>query len=304
MTDNRLNTIAYKNTQLAEMFQPLQNEVLVRFVHFSDTHLSADPQYTHDEADYTPMEGARALVNEINRLPFSPDFVLHTGDVTFDPVESAYHAAREILSQIRFPTYYLVGNHDDRLALQKVLLGVVAPRTPYYYEFEVNGVQIICLDSNGPAPYAGGVVSEDQMAWLGDRCRTPDVRPLVVAVHHNVLPIGAPFWDTFMRMTNGETFHQTLLPAQKRLRGVFFGHVHQPTEMVRDGILYSSVPSTWYQLHCYPGQADIHADRLAEPGFSVVTITRTQTFIRRHRFHVPAMERSRLRRVNEANIPS
>jgi hypothetical protein len=70
------------------------------------------------------------------------------------------------------------------------------------------------------------------------------------------------------------------------LRGVFFGHVHQATETYRDGILYSSVLSSWYQLHCWPGQSGILEDREADPGFDVVTITRAQTFIRRHRFRV------------------
>jgi 3',5'-cyclic AMP phosphodiesterase CpdA len=283
----QFSTIPFRREDLQALLKQRQSEILVRFVHFSDTHLNADPDYTHAEADYTPLQGARELVRQINALPFKPDFVLHGGDVAYDPDESAYHTAREILSEIQFPIHYLVGNHDDRAALQKIAVGRSDILPKYYYEFDVNGVQFVMLDSNAPAPFAGGALGGAQLDWLRGICETVDPRPLVVGVHHNALPIGAPFWDEFMRMTDGEDFHQILLAAQKRLRGVFFGHVHQATDTYRDGILYSSVPSTWYQLHCYPGQSGILPDIDAEPGFNVVTLTRSQTFIRRHRFHVP-----------------
>jgi Icc protein len=292
MSDEQFSTIPQRNVNLTELLQQRQSEVLLRFVHISDTHISADPAYTHAEADYPAMAGAKELVRQVNALPFKPDFVLHTGDIAYDPDPSAYEAAHAILRDLQYPTYYLIGNHDDRAMLQKAMLRRTEIASPFDYQFEINGVQIVCVDSNGPAKFAGGSLSTAQLEWLDSICTAYDTRPLVVAVHHNVLPIGSPFWDEFMRMTNGEDFHRVLLPAQKRIRGVFFGHVHQATETYRDGILYSSVLSSWYQLHCYPGQSEIREDRGADPGFNVVTITRTQTFIRRHRFRVNAQMES------------
>lgn len=285
--DEIFTTNSIRSSQLAELVKQHDSEVLLQFVHISDTHISADPNYSHAEADYTAMAGARELVRQINALPFEPDFVLHTGDIAYDPDPTAYDAARAILQEIRYPMHYLVGNHDDGAMLQEKMVGRTDILKPYDYQFDANGVQVVCIDSNGPGQFAGGSLLSHQLEWLESICTSRDARPLVVAVHHNALPIGAPFWDDFMRMSNGEDFHRTLLPAQKRLRGVFFGHVHQSTETYRDGILYSSVPSSWYQLHCWPGQSGIHEDRGAEPGFNVITITRQQTFIRRHRFHVP-----------------
>jgi hypothetical protein len=89
-----------------------------------------------------------------------------------------------------------------------------------------------------------------------------------------------------MALQNGERLHAILLKAHARLRGVFFGHIHQNVDIYRDGILYSSVLSSWYQLHSYPGQEKTNVDVAAEPGFNIVTVTSTQTFIRRHRFSV------------------
>lgn len=263
-------------------------EPLLRFVHISDTHLSPDPEYASDWAPYHPNRGAEALVEQINALPFTPDFVLHTGDVAAHPNPAAYQLARDLLGRIRFPVHYVAGNHDDAVMLQRELLGVERPADPFDYVFEVNGVQVVCLDSNGPAQEPAGSIRSAQLAWLADLCASADPRPLVVAVHHNVLPTGVPWLDSYMGLTNGAALHQALLPARHRLRGVFSGHIHQNTQTLRDGILYASVLSSWYQIHAWPGQTDTVREPDAEPGFSVVTITAGQTFIRQHRYAPPA----------------
>lgn len=286
MTDQRFSTVPGKAFDFTAMLRQRQTEALLRFVHISDTHICHDPAYNLPEAAYPPAEGARALVRELNALPFTPDFVLHTGDVAYDPVPEAYAVAKQIFSELKYPIHYLIGNHDDRELVQRVVVGLAQPRATFDYEFEINGVQIICLDSNGPAQYAGGSLTIAQLDWLDRLLKVPDTRPLVVAVHHNALPIGSPFWDDFMRMSNGEDFHKLLLQARSRLRGVFFGHVHMATDTYRDGIYYHSVPSSWYQLQCYPEQPDIRGDVGAEPGFSVVTVSRSGLFVRRHRYSV------------------
>ena len=68
------------------------SEVMLRFIHISDTHIHPDPNYTKDYADITSYAGAKALVEQVNNVPFEPDFVLHTGDVAYDPDPEAYHA--------------------------------------------------------------------------------------------------------------------------------------------------------------------------------------------------------------------
>ncbi|MBL8130958.1 MAG: metallophosphoesterase [Anaerolineae bacterium] len=263
----------------------MTSPILLRFVHITDTHLSHDPAYSVPEAPHTPLAGARALVATLKRLPFTPDFVLHTGDVVYDPDERAYAAARDLLGQIPYPVHYLPGNHDSLTGFQRHLLGI-EPRETCDTAFEVNGVQVVCVDSTRPAQEPRGRVSDAQLAWLAEQCRPDDPRPLVVAVHHNALKVGIPWWDDYMSMENGDAFHAALLPARHRLRGVFFGHVHQDTETYRDGILYASALSSWYQIHTYPGQVETINDDAAGPGFSVVTLTATTTFIRRHRFVV------------------
>ncbi|MDX1991949.1 MAG: metallophosphoesterase [bacterium] len=264
-----------------------QRETGCTFIHISDTHINPDTTYNNTYADVTPWQGVQALIHELNHLPFTPDFVLHTGDVAFDPRPEAYLTCLEALNQIPYPVYYVAGNHDDSPALQRIMLGREDPLPALHYAFEVNGVQIICVDSNGPADPPAGMMTRDELEWLSGLCSADDDRPLVIAVHHHVLPVGIPWLDSYMGIRNGDQFHEAILPAKHRLRGVFFGHVHQNLDVVRDGILYSSTLSSWVQFQSYPGMSATTPDHGAEPGYSIVTISEDQTFIRRCRFPLP-----------------
>ncbi len=61
------------------------SEILLTFVHISDTHISQHPSYNTDFGEVTTLVGVKALVEQLNNLPFEPDFVLHTGDVAYNP---------------------------------------------------------------------------------------------------------------------------------------------------------------------------------------------------------------------------
>jgi 3',5'-cyclic-AMP phosphodiesterase len=268
------------------------SDILVRFAHVSDTHLHTDPNYTQPYASYTPLVGMQGLMKALAALPFRPDFVLHTGDITYDPDPAVYEYARDELARLGLPIYYVRGNHDSSADIQRILMGrdEVEVMPMLHYTFDVNGVQFVVLDSNDPTRVSvpAGFVSGDQLEWLEELCTADDPRPLVVAIHHNVIPSGAPWLDGYMRTANGEEVHRLLAKARDRLRGVFHGHIHQAIDQFRDGVLYSAAASPWCQFVGYPipENTNITEDRVSLPGFSIVAITEDSTFIRRHSFRV------------------
>ncbi|MBZ0300797.1 MAG: metallophosphoesterase [Anaerolineae bacterium] len=259
---------------------------LLTFVHISDTHLHSDPTYTGEFTTIVPRPGVEAMIQQINDLPFEIDFILHTGDVMTDPQETAeYEMAREVLGKLRWPVYYLAGNHDRADAIQQVLMGRSRDtiRARLDYEFERSGVQVICLDSSVPDPDIHfGHLQPEQLDWLDALCAAPDPRPLVVGVHHHALPLETPWIDRII-LDNGEAMHRILLKAQHRLRGVFYGHIHESVVTVRDGISYYSVLSGWFQTRTWHGQEIPQNEPLTLPGFNVVTLTEKDTFVRYYR---------------------
>ncbi|MEO1288945.1 MAG: metallophosphoesterase [Chloroflexota bacterium] len=268
------------------------NDTPLRFLHISDTHINPDLSYIVSYATYTPMLGAQALVREIQSLPYRPDFILHTGDVAYDPAPDIYATVCEVFAEIDVPIYYLAGNHDDGQAMQRDLVRRIESEiAPYYfYDVMVKGVQIVCLDSNGPhdPEKPSGSVTQEQLDWLDAICRSDDTHPLVIAIHHNVLPSYVPWLDEWMRLENGEALHEILVQANHRIHGVFHGHIHQNLQQMRDGITYISGGSSWCQFRSYqdPSNERLIHDYHTLPSFNMVTISDTTMSVLRHSFTV------------------
>lgn len=275
------------------------SDVLLHFVHISDTHILPEgrkPDYSDIPADlelytrqvlalpYSPTQAAEALVRQINQLPVPVDFVVHTGDIMNDPpAASDYEYIRSLFADCKYPVYYAPGNHDRVSAMQRVLCG--REDGNFDHELELHGVQFVFLDSNGSNPPHSGWLEDSQLARLETICAADDDRPLVVILHHHPLAIGVPWLDE-LRLLNGEALHQVLLKARDRLRGVFGGHIHHGVNIVQDGILYSSAPSAYCQFYGWPGAQITSLEDGARPGLNLVTITKDRTFVRCHRYTI------------------
>lgn len=255
---------------------------LVTFVHISDLHL---PNRTSVIVEGRPNAhtAARAVIAQINALPFPVEFVLLTGDIGHDPTqESDYLAAKSTIGQLKPKVHVVAGNHDRAKWLHHIVMGRV-PDT-YYYAFQARGVQFACLDSSVKNSHHGKL-GEDQLAWLDSLVSIPSDQPLVVALHHHPIGLGAQSMD-MIRLTDGEALHRILLKARHRLRCVLFGHIHENITIIRDGITYASTQGTWFQSRTWHGQDDFHKDVIHLPGYNVVTLMPNgDTFIRA--FRVP-----------------
>lgn len=262
----------------------------IHFLHISDTHISDDPYYAPDHIH--PNIGAQALIKYIEALRFPIDFILHTGDVAYDPHPETYQLIKNLFAEIKIPIYYVRGNHDHVQALQSVLMQRAEAdlQESLYYSVEVAGYQLIVLDSNGPAPLPAGNLIQGQLDWLNTLCQADDTCPLLVAVHHNILPVGVPWLDNWMRALNGEALHEILLQAQHRLCAVFHGHIHQNYQVMRDGILYVSAASSWRQFYAEPGLKEIVPDFSARPGLNLVSLRGRDCSIRQHVFELDLSE--------------
>lgn len=263
-------------------------ERLLTFVHISDTHIHADPDYTGRHVDFSSRLSVQKLIDTINQLEMPIDFVLHTGDITQHPdTAEHYHIARDILSQINYPVYYIPGNHDDVAMLQKEFLGLPDEQIKAYYDyqFDVNGVQIVMMDSHAPVDKPdnhNGFLADEQLTWLDEICSADDTRPLVIGIHHHALPLETPWLDGIV-LENGADFHQIVQKAKTRLRGIFYGHIHESVVTIRDGISYYSVPSGWFQTRTWYAAGEPARDYIDNPGFNLVTLTETDTFVRSRR---------------------
>lgn len=261
----------------------------VYFAHISDTHIG--PTVAYARHGFRPYPCVVRLVELLNNLPTPPDFVIHTGDITTDPTDAAYELAAALFARLRVPIYYVNGNHDTADHIRKFL--TLGPHTPggapqrLSYTFAVRGERFLVLDGRGPdAIDPHGVLADDQLDLVRRTVADGDA-PLTVFVHFPALPLNAPWMDANMLLLNGDALHAALLPARHRLRGVFHGHVHQPMQTVRDGIVYTCAPSAFAQFTAWPSDVQAQVDPDGPPGYSFVHCLPGQTIVHHHAFARP-----------------
>lgn len=261
------------------------------FVHISDTHLGPTAVF-QDRHGVSPYPCAEKLVAIINNLPTTPDFVIHTGDVVYDPDPAAFKLAADLFSRLNVPIYYVNGNHDGKGMLANYL--PMGPKTnlsddpeTLSYTFAVKGERFVVVDARGPEEIdPQGVFSAAQLEVVRNEAQ-PDGPPLTIFMHYPALPMNSKWMDGNMLVQNGRSFHNLLLPAKERLRGVFHGHVHQNMQVMRDGIFYASVVSAYSQFYAWPHDDYVQHDFAHEPGYGFIHLLDGQMILHQHSFSRP-----------------
>lgn len=290
------------------------SNVLLTFAHISDSHLTESAHHDYGPAHYSPRVLAyfqtlkergvdiasgheatvsadvanQALVDEVNRVPFQLDFVLHTGDVMTDPDSAAeYELPGKVFGGLNAPVYYLRGNHDNGDGLRGLMPSVSFHNGALDYVIEQNGVRLICLDTATNGVDHGGFLTDEQLGWLETQLMAEPEKPLMVAMHHLPISLGNEMID-FFGMSNGQAVHDVLRKAVPRLRAVFFGHIHQVVDIVQDGVYYCCVQSPMGQPDLWPAVTPTNQREIAAtPGFSVVIVTPERSYIRRYVYPAP-----------------
>ncbi len=262
---------------------------ILRFAHISDTHFG--PSRSFEYKGRRTYEYAQKLVEVLNSVPCKFDFIVHTGDVANDPSSAAYEQAAEVFAAIKVPMYFATGNHDNSRDIRHHLKFGPCEMLPHdetilSYAFSLKGFRFVAFDARGPNSIdPQGIFSPSQLEFLRAEIQGSK-QPLVFFGHYPILPFYSPWFDANMRIQNGFELHNMLVGARDRVRGVFFGHVHQSLQATRDGVTYTSVPSSFYQFGSWPGDEEPSLDPSYLPGFNIVTLTPTDTLVRQHTFPI------------------
>ena len=169
-------------------------------------------------------ERARRVFARLAGLAEPIDAVLVTGDIADHGAPGEYEIARELFASLPVPVLSCPGNHDDRAAYAKTLLGQQAPDGPINRAETVGGAVFALCDSTVPGEN-GGYLADETLAWL-DRvlADAPDGVPVFVAFHHPPVQLHSPFIDG-MRQTGAERLEQ-VLAGHRNVAAVVCGHAH------------------------------------------------------------------------------
>lgn len=252
---------------------------MLRFIHLSDTHIGANSSFScHGINTYDKF---CRLIEYINSLAIPIDFVVHTGDLVGESSQPAYIRALRLLKDLRYPCYCIAGNYDDFREIQKLL--PATPGTRYFglqgsNVVEFSGYNLIFLNTSC-YPVAKGKVAADDLDYL-EQFLSSAKNPSLIFNHFPALPVDCPWIERDMLLENGRVFHDLLRNYQDTVKAVFHGHIHKGITHFQDGILYSSVPSTFCQYPAWPNNSEPGEEKHLAHAFNLVTVSNSSITIK------------------------
>lgn len=199
------------------------------------------------------------------------DLLLLTGDLCHGGHVSAYQRLKDYLALLDKPWLWLPGNHDNVNHMLKVSdQPIDSVRT-----FSLADWQVILLNStHKPDGRGGGSISQAHMLELMRCLEANNSKPTLIVLHHNPIPVASTWQDKIM-LGNASDFTQ-LLSEHKQVKGVVFGHIHQPLDRLEGGVRYLGTPATSVQFAVRQEQFTLRPE--LGPGLRTIDLAADQTW--------------------------
>jgi len=218
----------------------------LRFAQISDSHIgftgsaNADVAGTFTEA-----------IHQVNSLGYTPDFVIHTGDLTHLATPEQFDQVKQMMTGLSTPHIFTVpGEHDsidDGGQKYRQAFGA-GTRGDGWYSFDTAGVHVIALVNTLNMTKLGHL-GTDQLEFI-----EKDVAPLstdtpIIVFSHIPLFAMYPDWGW------GTDDATQALSYLRRFSSVtcLNGHVHQLFTKTEGNITFHSATTTAYPLP-HPGE--------------------------------------------------
>ncbi|MGA4957862.1 phosphodiesterase [Streptomyces lavendulocolor] len=224
--------------------------------HISDLHLDGTERAT---------ERSARVVAYLRSMTQRPDAVLVTGDIADHGAPGEYAEAARLLGTLDVPVLTCPGNHDERAAYRKGLLGDTEGGTgPVNRLHHVAGHALLLCDSTVPGEDAG-LLGDETLDWLARTLDGPARGvPALVAFHHPPALLHHPYVDS-LNLADADRF-ATVLEGRPQVRAVLTGHAHTPAATTFAGRPLLVAPGVVSTLRLPWESGDGVTHRTAPPG--------------------------------------
>ena len=228
------------------------------FVQISDSHIGFNKPANTDVT-----ATLQAALKKIDQAPGSPDFLIHTGDLTHSSKPAEFDTLDQILSSRR-QVFYVPGEHDTSVDDGKMYLERYGKNTrgSGWYSFDHKGVHFIGL-VNVVQLEGMGKLGQAQLDWLKkDLQGVKSSVPIVLFAH-------IPLWAVYPEWGWGTSDSEQAFAMLKRFGSVTVlnGHIHQVMQKVEGNVTFHTAMSTAFPQPApgsapSPGPMKVPADRL------------------------------------------
>ena len=248
----------------------------LRFAQISDSHLGFTGAANHDVAATFGH-----AIDRINSLGYTPDFVIHSGDLTHLSTPEQFDQVKQMLSALKTPHVFTVpGEHDsvdDAGQKYRSVFGA-GTRGDGWYSFDIAGVHVIALVNTLNLKKLGHLGVEQLEFVQKDVAGLTSDTPIIVISH---IPLFAMYPDWGW----GTDDATQALSYLSRFSSVtcLNGHVHQLFSKTEGNVTFYSGTTTAYPLP-HPGDGPapkpvtLPAGKLGDAlGIRQVSYTKGQT---------------------------
>src|SRR5499425_2589523 len=220
------------------------------FAQISDSHMGFNKPANTDV-----VATLKAAVDKLNALPTSPEFLLHTGDISHLAKPEEFDTVDQILKgAVAKDVFFVPGEHDVIGDDGKQYLERYGKSTNGggWYSFDKKGVHFVGL-VNVMNLKAGGLGSlgQEQLEWMEhDVKHLSKSTPIVVFAH-------IPLWSVYPDWGWGTDDSAQALSYLKKFGSVTVlnGHIHQTMQKVEGSVTFHTAMSTAFPQP-QPGKAD------------------------------------------------
>lgn len=219
-------------------------KMVLQILQITDTHLFADSEKklvgimtTHS------LESVLAHVQKnIAAKRIVPDCIVLSGDISQDYTPTSYNKILNYFKDFPYPIFGMLGNHDNSVIFHKAFRRSIINLDK---KIEKNGWLILLLNSHVPFE-VGGYLHNNELLFLERELTNSAGKPVLIFVHHHVLPVGAHWLDN-INLRNKDSF-LGIIDKFTNIKAVVSGHVHQETFTERNNVHFLTTPATCLQF--------------------------------------------------------
>jgi 3',5'-cyclic AMP phosphodiesterase CpdA len=217
----------------------------LRFAQVSDSHIGFSGKANPDV-----VGSFSQAITRINNLGYTPDFVIHTGDLTHLATPDQFDQVKQMMTGLRTPHVFTVpGEHDsvdDAGQKYRSAFGA-GTRGDGWYSFDVAGVHVIALVNTLNLKKLGHLGAEQLEFVAKDVTALTNDTPIIVFSH---IPLFAMYPDWGWATDDAAQ----ALSYLRRFSSVtcLNGHVHQIFSKTEGNVTFYSGTTTAYPLP-HPG---------------------------------------------------
>ena len=234
----------------------------MNIVQITDLHIVKDKEGKIN--NFNTFQAASEVVRHVAKHQKNIDYLILTGDISDDGTPESYENLREILSPVEHKVLFIPGNHDSLENLNNFRNSISGDNKFIIEDSEWIIFMFDTKKHNSP----NGQLKTDEI----DSCiRIIDKNPqknVIMFLHHHPIMIGSASMDK-MIIENAYLLLD-IVKNNDRVKGVFWGHIHNVYESKLNQALLLSTPSTCFQS--LPKSKTFTIDRNAKPGYRVIRL--------------------------------